>query len=122
MPRFADRFIDALRRLEEERETDPIVSLFAPGAEIANPLVKHEGGGPEAADRFWRAYRGSFEEIRSEFRNVVDQPGVSMLEWVSSGTNVKGEPFRYGGVSVIEHDGRTISAFRTYFDSAQIAS
>lgn len=33
---------------------------------------------------------------------------------------VQAVPFRYGGVSVIEHEAGSIKAFRTYFDTAQI--
>ena len=121
MTRFADRFIDALRQLEEGGETGTIVGLFADGAEISNPLVKHEAGGQDAAERFWSSYRGAFTQIRSEFRKIVDSDGTAFLEWVSSGTSAKGAPFRYGGVSVIEHDGERISSFRTYFDTAQVA-
>jgi NAD(P)-dependent dehydrogenase (short-subunit alcohol dehydrogenase family) len=111
-------FIDALRYLEETGDTARIVSLFASDAEIANPLVKHEAGGPEAAERFWRSYRGAFETIRSEFRNLGESGGTAFLEWVSEGVGPDG-PFRYGGVSVIEHDGGSIRAFRSYFDPAQ---
>jgi hypothetical protein len=120
MDTLTQTFIAALRTLEESGDTGPIVALFGEGAEISNPLVKHEAGGPEAAERFWSAYRGTFETVRSEFRNVVEQTGVSMLEWVSEGVTVRGDPFRYGGVSVIEFAGGRISAFRTYFDTAQI--
>ncbi|TFI57988.1 SDR family NAD(P)-dependent oxidoreductase [Sphingomonas parva] len=117
---IADLFIPALRRLEEEGDPGPVVALFAEGAEISNPIVRHEAGGPEAAERFWRSYRGSFAEIRSEFRGIVEQDGVTMLEWVSEGRSAKGNPFRYGGVSVIEHEGGAIRAFRSYFDTVQV--
>ncbi|QAY77827.1 SDR family oxidoreductase [Sphingosinicella sp. BN140058] len=120
MSRFADRFIEALRHLEESGETSAIVDLFADGAEISNPLVKHEAGGREAAERFWTSYRAAFSAIRSEFRQVADAGGTAFLEWVSSGTAANGTSFRYGGVSVIEHDGQRIGSFRTYFDTAQI--
>ncbi len=120
MESFAQRFIESLRHLEESSEPEQIVQLFDAAAEISNPLVKHESGGPEAAERFWRSYRGSFKSIRSEFRNVLDKDGVSFLEWTSDGTTNKDRPFRYGGVSVIEHEAGFISAFRTYFDTAQL--
>ena len=120
MSGFTQGFIDALRRLEDQSDADAIVSLFAPDAEISNPMVKHEGGGPEAAQRFWTSYRGSFDAIHSEFRNIVEREGVSLLEWASSGTTRTGKDFRYGGVSVIEHRQGRISAFRTYFDTTQV--
>jgi NAD(P)-dependent dehydrogenase (short-subunit alcohol dehydrogenase family) len=115
---LSQSFIEALRYLEDTGETARIVSLFASDAEIANPLVKHEAGGPEAAQRFWRSYRGAFKTIRSEFRTVREADGISFLEWVSEGVGPDGA-FRYGGVSVIEHHGASIRAFRSYFDPAQ---
>ena len=119
MAGFTNQFIDALRQLEESGNVEGIAALFSADAAISNPLLKHEGGGDESAHRFWTSYRGAFETIRSEFRNIVEQDGVSLLEWVSEGST-NGGPFRYGGVSVIEHDGSHISAFRTYFDPAQV--
>jgi limonene-1,2-epoxide hydrolase len=118
MPGFADRFIHALRQLEEGEDAGPIAALFGPDATISNPLVAHEGG-EEAAARFWTSYRGTFRTIRSEFRHVVDEDGLSLMEWVSEG-ETSGGPFRYGGVSVVEHDGERIAAFRTYFDPTQV--
>ncbi len=120
MESFTQRFVEALRHLEESSEPEQIVQLFDAAAEISNPLFKHETGGPEAADRFWRSYRGSFKSIRSEFRKVIEREGVSFLEWTSDGTTNKDRPFRYGGVSVMEHEVGSIKAFRTYFDTAQI--
>lgn len=121
MTGFADRFAAALRHLEKTKETRDIVTLFARGASISNPLVQHEAGGEEAAERFWSAYRGTFAEIVSSFRHIAGADGVSFLEWVSEGRLADGEAFRYGGVSVLEHDGQLISAFRTYFDSAKLS-
>ena len=122
MTRFADRFVAALRHLEETADTAQIVPLFAPGGSISNPLVRHEEGGPDAAERFWTAYRGTFREIRSEFRHIGEADGAAFLEWVSEGTSASGEQFRYGGVSVLENDGERISAFRTYFDPRQVSA
>jgi ketosteroid isomerase-like protein len=121
MTDFVDRFIAALHHLEEAGDTSRIVPLFAADASIANPLVRHDQGGPDAAKQFWSAYRAAFGEIRSEFRHVAEADGAAFLEWVSEGTTAKGEGFRYGGVSVLEHDGESISAFRTYFDPRQIS-
>ena len=121
MPAKADTFIQALYRLERDREVEPIASLFAPGADVSNPLVKHAHEGEGGAAAFWTSYRAAFETIHSEFRNVVEDDKASLLEWVSEGVTVRGDPFRYGGVSVIEFAGGRISAFRTYFDTAAVA-
>ena len=124
MPQKADIFIQALYRLEHDRDTGPIAALYAPDADISNPLVKHASEGQGGAEAFWTKYRAAFETIHSEFRNIVEDDKSALLEWVSSGESKEG-PFRYGGVSVIEYgegseDGGGITAFRAYFDPAQV--
>lgn len=119
MPAKADTFIQALYRLESDREVEPIASLFAPDADVSNPLVKHAGEGEGGAAAFWTSYRSAFETVHSEFRNIVEDDRASLLEWVSQGTSKSG-PFRYGGVSVVEWGNGKVTAFRTYFDPAQV--
>ena len=119
MPAKADTFIQALYRLEHEREVEPIASLFAPDADVSNPLVKHAHEGEGGAAAFWTGYRAAFETIHSEFRNIVEDDKASLLEWVSEGTSKNG-PFRYGGVSVIEWGEGGITGFRAYFDPTQV--
>jgi hypothetical protein len=119
MPAKADTFIQALYRLEHDREVEPIAALFAPDADVSNPLVKHAHEGEGGAAAFWTSYRAAFETIHSEFRNIVEDEGASLLEWVSEGTSKNG-PFRYGGVSVIEWGDGGITGFRRLFDPAQV--
>ena len=40
------------------------------------------------------------------------------MEWTGKGELKNGQPIEYRGVSIIEHDGQKVSAFRTYYDSA----
>ena len=112
----ARNFIDALHRLEGERDVGAIAALFAPDAVISNPMVKDRG--EQGAEAFWGAYRESFDDIRSEFSTVLEQDGRIALEWRSAGS-AKGRPFSYEGVSILEA-GDQITAFRTYFDSAKL--
>lgn len=119
MSKKTKRFIEALHELEESRDAGPIAALFAKDADVSNPLVAHRQEGEEGALAFWRSYRDSFETIRSEFRNIVEEDGVAMLEWVSEG-RAEGAAVRYGGVSVLEHGEDGIRSFRTYFDSRQV--
>ena len=112
----AQTFIDALHRLEGERDVGTISALYAQDAVISNPLVKNEGG--QGAAAFWEAYRKSFDDIRSEFSVILEQDGRIALEWTSTGS-AKGKPFAYEGVSILEA-GDKITAFRTYFDSAKL--
>lgn len=119
MSELVRKFIEALNRLEDSGEVEPLASLFTDEATVANPLVAHEGQGHEAARAFWLAYRDAFETVRSEFRHIADHEGVAFMEWVSLGTTRNG-PFRYGGVSVIEHHDGRIAAFRSYFDPTHL--
>lgn len=119
MSKKTEEFIEALHRLEDGGDAGPIAALFAEDADVANPLVAHRQEGEEGALSFWRSYREAFETIRSEFRNIVEEDGVAMLEWVSEG-RADGGAVRYGGVSVLEHGEDGIKAFRTYFDSRQV--
>ncbi len=112
----AQTFIDALHRLEGERDGEAIAALFAEDAMISNPLVKT--GGDEGAAAFWGAYRKSFDDIRSEFSTILEKDGRIALEWRSTGST-KGKPFAYEGVSILEAADQ-ITAFRTYFDSAAL--
>ena len=115
----AQQFIDALRTLEETRDVEPIAALFAADAAVANPLGEHKGG-PEAAKAFWTTYRGTFDSIRSEFRETIQSDGVAMLEWTSNGS-IDGQDVVYGGVSVLTFGEGGITAFRSYFDPTKIS-
>ena len=119
MPALTQTFIDALHRLESDRDVEAIAALFSDNAEVTNPLVQYQDGGAEAARTFWSQYREAFDEIASDFRTVKDADGVSFLEWKSHGS-IDGKPFDYEGVSVLESDGDRITAFRTYFDTRHI--
>ena len=119
MSQLTDQFIDALHRLESDRDVEGIASLFSQDAEVSNPLVHRENGGIHAARDFWSQYRDAFDEIRSDFRSVRDAEGVSFLEWHSEGS-ADGKPFRYDGVSVLEQADGKIAAFRAYFDTRHL--
>ncbi len=121
MEERTQRFIDALGQLEASRDAGPIAALFAENADVSNPMVKHESEGQHGAQEFWTRYRASFETISSTFKNIVDGQGVALLEWTSEGS-MKGEPIRYGGVSVLEFGEGGITAFRTYFDPTPLTT
>ncbi|MCJ8518380.1 ketosteroid isomerase-like protein [Pseudorhizobium tarimense] len=119
MSQLTDQFIDALHRLEGDRDLNAMASLFSEDAEVANPLIHRENGGARAAKEFWSQYRDAFDDIRSDFRSVRDTDGVAFLEWHSEGS-IDGQSFHYDGVSVIEEADGKIIAFRTYFDTRHI--
>ena len=110
------QFIDALHRLEAQREVEPIAELFGDDAELANPVLDAPLRGREGAQRFWTSYREAFGDIGSSFRHVAQDDGAALLEWTSRGTFADGTPFEYEGVSVLEMRDGGIARFRTYFD------
>ncbi|HZI17522.1 MAG TPA: nuclear transport factor 2 family protein [Pyrinomonadaceae bacterium] len=113
---LVDRFIEALGRLEAERDVETMAALYAEGAEVGNVTAAGEHEGPGGARDFWTKYRDTFGEVRSTFRNRVEGERAAALEWTSEGTTSGGESFSYEGVSVIEHDGQKITRFRAYFN------
>jgi ketosteroid isomerase-like protein len=119
MSSLAQDFVDALAKLEESGDAAEILALFDPNASVSNPVVADQKNGGDSAERFWRDYRGSFDEIRSQFRHVTSQDNTSFLEWQSSG-KIDGQPFSYDGVSVLEEKDGRIVAFRSYFDPAKL--
>ena len=119
MEQRTQQFVEALRQLETTGDADPIAALFAADADLSNPMVKHDGEGKAGAHVFWSRYRASFETVSSTFRTIVAQDDAALLEWVSEGV-MRGQPVRYGGVSVLEFGDTGIVAFRSYFDTAQL--
>ncbi len=113
---LAQRFIDALGKLEQEREVGPLVELHGDEAEVGNVNVPEKFHSQDGARQFWTEYRETFGELRSNFRNVIEVEGRVALEWTSTGTTVAGKPLSYDGVSVIEYADDRITRFRAYFD------
>ncbi|HEX7051399.1 MAG TPA: nuclear transport factor 2 family protein [Longimicrobiales bacterium] len=116
-----DAFIDALHRLEDGRELEPIVSLFAPDAELRNPLHHRLHCGRAEVQEFWETYRRTFRVLHSDFRRVIEGNGIAALEWTTRGEAVDGHAFSYDGVSVLEFRDRTVGRFRAYFDTRRLA-
>ena len=112
----AQRFVEALYRLENQGDVDSIASLFGDAAEVSNPTDDEPHRGREGARAFWSKYRQSFDRIHSEFRNIVESDDAALLEWRSEGRTAAGDDFAYDGVSVLEFEGGTIRRFRAYFD------
>ena len=118
----ADRFIEALGRLEAERDLNSIVQLFSDGCEVGNVVSPEKFRGREGAREFWGAkYRDTFGEVRSTFRNVFVTEKGAVLEWTTEGTANDGAPVAYDGVSILETDGGgLITRFRAYFDAGEL--
>ena len=116
----AQRFMEALTAVERDRDTERMASLFGPNSEIGNIASPHRFSGVDGARQFWQAYRETFEEVSSEFRNVIECDDRAALEWKTSGTNTDGVPFSYTGVSVLEFSGGHISRFWAYFNPSDL--
>lgn len=120
MKETAENFIEALRKLESERDLDTIVALFADDAEIGNVTVTDTMSGTEGARKFWRNYRDTFGEIESIFHNKINLDGVAALEWTSKGTSKDGNKIDYDGVSILEMEEDKITRFFAYFNPAKL--
>lgn len=110
---FAQQFIDALHRLEAERDVDTIVNLFSDDCEIGNVVTEDKNISPKD---FWQSYRENFGEVNSEFRNQIVAGDTIALEWTTTGTSGAGNEVKYDGVSIIETSGDRITRFHAYFD------
>lgn len=111
----AKKFIDALHKLETERDLDTIVSLFAESCEIGNVVTENKDKAISPRE-FWQNYRDNFGEVKSTFRNEIMTENAAALEWNTTGTSTEGKDFEYDGVSVLEIDGDKITRFHAYFD------
>lgn len=110
---IAKQFIDALHKLEADRDLETITGLFSEECEIGNVVTEDKDIG---AEKFWSSYRESFGEVESTFRNEIITGDRTALEWTTSGTNSDGHEFKYDGVSILETEGDKITRFHAYFD------
>jgi ketosteroid isomerase-like protein len=112
----AQRFVEALTRLEETGEVDALLALFSDDAEVSNVVSHRTFHGQDGARQFWTEYKGMLRQVKSTFRNMIESADRVALEWESSGTAHNGAAVDYEGVSIIEWDGDHISRFYAYFD------
>ncbi len=112
----AERFKEALWRLEESRDVEGLVEIHTEDCDVGNVAVPKTFSGHDGLREFWTNYRRTFDEMKSEFRNVfADEAGYAALEWTTEGTE-GGETISYGGVSILEIEGDKIKRFMAYFD------
>ncbi|HYH98936.1 nuclear transport factor 2 family protein [Hyalangium sp.] len=112
----AQRFVDALAKLEERGEVESLVSLFGEDAQVSNVASRRVFSGLEEVRQFWRDYKGTLAQVRSTFRNMIESGDRVALEWETQGTAHNGAAVSYEGVSIIEWDGDRILRFYAYFD------
>jgi ketosteroid isomerase-like protein len=109
-------FIEALRTLEQNRDVEPLVALYAPDAVAGNVVAPDHFHGPDGAHRFWSEYRGAFKTLMSSFRNVIVTDDRAALEWMTVGTAFDDAPVQYSGVTVLEFRDGKITRSTAYFD------
>jgi ketosteroid isomerase-like protein len=112
----ADHFVEALRKLEEDRDVEALVEIHAEDCEVGNVSVSGTFRGHDGLREFWTEYRKTFGEMKSTFRNVFATEEGAALEWTTEGTS-DGEDVSYDGVSILEIEGSKVHRFMAYFDS-----
>ena len=112
----ADRFVEALRKLEEDRDVEALVEIHTEDCDVGNVAVRRTFSGHDGLREFWTSYRDTFGEMKSEFHNIfADDAGHAALEWNTSG-EANGKDVSYDGVSLLEIEDGKVSRFRAYFD------
>ncbi|MCE9668313.1 nuclear transport factor 2 family protein [Myxococcus stipitatus] len=112
----AQRFVEALSRLEEEGDVEAMVALFSDDAQVSNVASQRVFSGKEGARKFWSEYKGTLRRVKSSFRNMIEAGDKVALEWESQGTAQNGAAVSYEGVSILEWDGELVRRFYAYFD------
>src|ERR687893_1681020 len=114
-----DRFVEALRELEENRDVEALVEIHTEDCEVGNVSVPEAFKGHDGLREFWTEYRKTFGEMRSTFRNVFATGEGAALEWTTEGTS-NGDAVSYDGVSILEIEGGKVSRFMAYFDTRRL--
>ncbi|TFW27860.1 nuclear transport factor 2 family protein [Massilia horti] len=118
----AQHFIGQLQRLEqgEPAAIDGIAEMFAEDASLTNPFLEQLGRervGRDEIKAFWRAYRGTFGTVHSEFGEITCGDHTAGLFWHSDGTGPDGQPIVYDGATLLEFDpDGKIARLRGYFE------
>ncbi len=112
----AERFKEALWKLEEDRDVEALAEIHAEDCSVGNVAVPKTFEGHDGLREFWTNYRNTFDEMKSEFRSVfADDAGHAALEWTTNATE-DGKNVSYGGVSILEIEGDKVKRFMAYFD------
>ncbi len=115
----ADGFVEALRKLENDREVEALVEIHTEDCEVGNVSVPQTFRGHDGLREFWTEYRKTFGEMKSTFRNVFATEEGAALEWTTEGTS-NGEDVSYDGVSILEIEDGKVRRFMAYFDTRDL--
>ena len=116
---LAEKFIDALKNLERNRDVETIAGMFDADAEIHN-VMTIDNSHQLSPSEFWANYRETFGEVNSEFKNKIVSETSAALEWTTTGTNRDGGEFIYEGVSILEFEADKITRFFAYFNPEKL--
>ena len=114
------QFIEALGILESSGDTSQLENVFSENCELGNVIVPEKFHGRAGVKEFWTKYRGTFDQIRSTFRNLIVTDDRAALEWTTEGVAGEGQTIQYEGVSILEFEGGKVNRFRAYFDPAAL--
>ena len=115
----ADSFVEALWKLEEKEDVEPLVRVHTEDCEVGNVSVSETFNGHDGLREFWKEYRRTFGEMKSVFRNFIVTEDRAALEWTTESTS-NGDPVSYDGVSVLEFEGDKVRRFMAYFDTRRL--
>ncbi len=115
----ANSFVEALRKLEEDRDVEALVEIHTEDCEVGNVSVPETFRGHDGLREFWTEYRKTFGEMKSTFRNVFATGDGAALEWTTEGTS-NGDAVSYDGVSILEIEGGKVRRFMAYFDTRRL--
>jgi hypothetical protein len=115
----ADDFVEALRKLEDDRNAESLVEIHTEDCEVGNVSVSETFRGHEGLREFWTGYRKTFDEMKSTYRNVFATEDGAALEWTTEGTS-NGDTVSYEGVSILEIEGSRVRRFMAYFDTRDL--
>ncbi len=112
----ADKFVEALWKLEEDRDVEELVKIHTEDCTTGNVAVPRTFDGHDGLREFWTNYRKTFDDMKSEFHNVfADGDGRAALEWTTEGS-ANGNIVSYQGVSILEIEDGKVKRFMAYFD------
>jgi steroid delta-isomerase-like uncharacterized protein len=114
-----DNFVEALHKLEEDRDVEALVAIHTEDCEVGNVSIHKTFRGHDGLREFWTEYRKTFGEMKSTFHNVFATEDGAALEWTTEGTS-NGEDLSYDGVSILEVKDGKVRRFMAYFDTRDL--
>ncbi len=114
-----DNFVEALHKLEEDRDVEALVAIHTEDCEVGNVSIHKMFRGHDGLREFWTEYRKTFGEMKSTFHNVFATEDGAALEWTTEGTS-NGDTLSYDGVSILEVKDGKVRRFMAYFDTRDL--